>query len=270
MLINDAGAAVRLASGRPRPSGGLQAADDAGPGPVRARPTRPGPGDHDGGVAGSSTRRRAALLRRRRRRPGALGRAVAAAGLRPCWTICVAELPDAYDRRPGRDARPSSRLFTGGSVGGDRRWPNGAGAARPRPPAPDPRPDRADRGPGLRRPRARRPCTPAQQLLDALTATRVSATRAGLAYALIAVTGVFFGAEYQLPRSVGPLGPLARGPGTAGRTPGRAGRGRAARPGRWSRAARLAAAGRGPAAPPRRPGGCGGAAARGVRPAAGG
>ena len=34
----------------------------------------------------------------------------------------------------------------------------------------------------------------------------MSATHAGLAYALIAVTGLFYGAEYQLPRSVGPLG----------------------------------------------------------------
>jgi DNA-binding CsgD family transcriptional regulator/type II secretory pathway predicted ATPase ExeA len=45
-----------------------------------------------------------------------------------------------------------------------------------------------------------------QQLLDALTVTRVPATQAGLAYALIAVTGLFYGAEYHLPRSVGPLG----------------------------------------------------------------
>ncbi len=45
-----------------------------------------------------------------------------------------------------------------------------------------------------------------QQLLDALAETRVSATRAGLAYALIAVTGVFYGVEYRLPRPVGRTG----------------------------------------------------------------
>ena len=45
-----------------------------------------------------------------------------------------------------------------------------------------------------------------QQLLDALAETRVSATRAGLAYALVAVTGVFYGVEYRLPRPVGMSG----------------------------------------------------------------
>ena len=45
-----------------------------------------------------------------------------------------------------------------------------------------------------------------QQLLDALSETRVSATRAGLAYALVAVTGVFYGVEYRLPRPVGMSG----------------------------------------------------------------
>ena len=49
-----------------------------------------------------------------------------------------------------------------------------------------------------------------QQLLDALSETRVSATRTGLAYALVAATGVFYGVEYQLPRPVG----------TSGRWPG--------------------------------------------------
>ncbi len=44
------------------------------------------------------------------------------------------------------------------------------------------------------------------RLLDLLTVNRISATRAGLAYAIIAVTGLFFDAEYHLPRSVGPLG----------------------------------------------------------------
>jgi DNA-binding CsgD family transcriptional regulator len=45
-----------------------------------------------------------------------------------------------------------------------------------------------------------------QQLLDALIAHRVPATQTGLAYALIATTGLFFGAEFHLPRAVGPLG----------------------------------------------------------------
>ncbi len=49
-----------------------------------------------------------------------------------------------------------------------------------------------------------------QLLLDALSGQRVSATRAGLAYALVAVTGVFYGVEYRLPRPVG----------TSGRWPG--------------------------------------------------
>ena len=47
-------------------------------------------------------------------------------------------------------------------------------------------------------------------MLDALAETRVSATRTGLAYALVAATGVFYGVEYQLPRPVG----------TSGRWPG--------------------------------------------------
>ena len=34
----------------------------------------------------------------------------------------------------------------------------------------------------------------------------MSATRAGLAYALVAVTGVFYGVEYRLPRPVGMSG----------------------------------------------------------------
>ena len=45
-----------------------------------------------------------------------------------------------------------------------------------------------------------------QQLLNALAGTRVSATRAGLAYALVAVTGLFYGVEYRLPRPVGRTG----------------------------------------------------------------
>jgi DNA-binding NarL/FixJ family response regulator len=45
-----------------------------------------------------------------------------------------------------------------------------------------------------------------QQLLNALAHTRVSATRTGLAYALVAVTGLFFGVEYRLPRPVGRTG----------------------------------------------------------------
>ena len=56
-----------------------------------------------------------------------------------------------------------------------------------------------------------------QQLLDALNTTRVRATEAGLAYALIAVTGLFFGAEYHLPR---PIGPLGRWPGVPERLGG--------------------------------------------------
>ena len=58
------------------------------------------------------------------------------------------------------------------------------------------------------------------QLLDTLTATRVSATRAGLAYAIVAVTGMFFDAEYHLPRSIGPLG---RWPGVPERLEDRSG-----------------------------------------------
>lgn len=49
-----------------------------------------------------------------------------------------------------------------------------------------------------------------QQLLDALAGTRVSATRTGLAYALVAVTGLFYGVEYRLP---GPVGRTGRWPG---------------------------------------------------------
>ena len=70
----------------------------------------------------------------------------------------------------------------------------------------------ADRGPEAIR--------AGQQLLDALTATRVSATQAGLAYALIAVTGLFYGAEYHLPRSVGPLGRWPGMPERLGDQPG--------------------------------------------------
>ncbi len=58
------------------------------------------------------------------------------------------------------------------------------------------------------------------ELLDALTVTRVSATRAGLAYAVIAVTGLFYGAEYHLPRSVGPLGRWPGLPDRLGDAPG--------------------------------------------------
>ncbi len=56
----------------------------------------------------------------------------------------------------------------------------------------------ADRGPAA--------IEAGQQLLDALADTRVAAPRAGLAHALIAVTGLFFGVEYRLPRAVGLLG----------------------------------------------------------------
>ena len=45
-----------------------------------------------------------------------------------------------------------------------------------------------------------------QQLLDALCRVRVSATQAGLAYAVVAVTGVFYGVEYRLPPPVGVSG----------------------------------------------------------------
>lgn len=45
-----------------------------------------------------------------------------------------------------------------------------------------------------------------QQLLDALSEVRVPATRAGLAYAVVAVTGLFYGVEYRLPRPVGVSG----------------------------------------------------------------
>jgi DNA-binding NarL/FixJ family response regulator len=58
-----------------------------------------------------------------------------------------------------------------------------------------------------------------QRLLDALSAKRVTATRAGLAYALIATTGLFYGAEYRLPRPVGRSG---RWPGEPDQPGGRA------------------------------------------------
>ena len=44
----------------------------------------------------------------------------------------------------------------------------------------------------------------------------MSATRAGLAYALVAVTGVFYGVEYRLPRPVGMYGAVAGRAGAAG------------------------------------------------------
>ena len=61
-----------------------------------------------------------------------------------------------------------------------------------------------------------------EQLLDALAETRVSATRAGLAYALVAVTGVFYGVEYRLPRPVGVSGRWPGEPGRLGPQPARA------------------------------------------------
>jgi DNA-binding NarL/FixJ family response regulator len=45
-----------------------------------------------------------------------------------------------------------------------------------------------------------------QQLLDALCRVQVSATQAGLAYAVVAVTGLFYGVEYRLPPPVGVSG----------------------------------------------------------------
>lgn len=48
--------------------------------------------------------------------------------------------------------------------------------------------------------------TAAQTLLNRLHCTPVSAPALGLAHALVAVTGVFFGAAFRLPRSVGRLG----------------------------------------------------------------
>ena len=60
-----------------------------------------------------------------------------------------------------------------------------------------------------------------QQLLDALAGTRVSATRAGLAYALVAVTGLFFGVEYRLPRPVGRTGRWPGEPERLGPQPAR-------------------------------------------------
>ena len=61
-----------------------------------------------------------------------------------------------------------------------------------------------------------------QQLLDALAGTRVSATRAGLAYALVAVTGLFYGVEYRLPRPVGRTGRWPGEPERLGSQPARA------------------------------------------------
>ncbi len=58
-----------------------------------------------------------------------------------------------------------------------------------------------------------------QQLLDALGQVRVSATRTGLAYALVAVTGVFYGVEYRLPRPVGISGRWPGEPERVGQQP---------------------------------------------------
>ncbi len=57
-----------------------------------------------------------------------------------------------------------------------------------------------------------------QQLLDALAETRVSTTRAGLAYALVATTGLFYGVEYRLPRPVGRSGRWPGEPERLGRS----------------------------------------------------
>ena len=59
----------------------------------------------------------------------------------------------------------------------------------------------------------------------------MSATRAGLAYALVAVTGLFYGVEYRLPRPVGMSG---RWPGEPERLEPQAGAGggQRRRPGR--------------------------------------
>ena len=106
-----------------------------------------------------------------------------------------------------------------------------------------------------------------QQLLDALSETRVSATRTGLAYALVAVTGVFYGVEYQLPRPVGTSG---RWPGEPEQLEGPTAIPAGAAPvvSRTRGRSRLAVPRRGPAAFPRRSAGCGGAVARGLCAAA--
>jgi DNA-binding NarL/FixJ family response regulator len=63
-----------------------------------------------------------------------------------------------------------------------------------------------------------------QELLGALADERVSAPQVGLAYALVAATGVLYGAQYRLPRSVGLLGrwpapPAQLDPGAAAVSP---------------------------------------------------
>ena len=71
---------------------------------------------------------------------------------------------------------------------------------------PDQGADRTHRRPDLLRSWCRRRSAAAQRLLDELGRARVAAPSAGLAHALVGVTGLFFGAAFRLPPSVGRLG----------------------------------------------------------------
>ena len=266
VLINDPAAALRLASGRSRPTDSVLVGDRPSSAaqselgrPDLARATLERPSGLD------RQRRRPADLRRRGPQPGVVGRARPAARLgdrRPAARRAARRRPT-----PCSAAEAVVRLFTGGCV-------EVIALARqildsdPDPQLADPRADLPDRGAGLRGPRQRGDRRRTAVARRALPETRVSATRTGLAYALVAVTGVFYGVEYQLPRPVGTSG---RWPGEpeqlAGPTVISAAGGSDGEAGFVDRS-RLALPRRAPAAFPRRPGRCGGAAARGLRAAA--
>ena len=203
MLVNDAGAATRFATRARQSGGGLlaltmlaraqsedgrsdlaRAAMDAAEELVSSDEERLTFGAHDVGLAlwgeRSPDRARSVVAELRRRLLG--GYAPDLDGLEAMITLFsaggVAAIPPAELVLARSDASSSARIraltaLTGALAFADRGHPALAAGTR---------------------------------LLDELAGTRVSATRVGLAYAIIAVTGLFFGARYHLPASVDPLG----------------------------------------------------------------